>query len=677
MSRKTSFHSLLLNSNFQYEDSHLGNKILFSTGIPPLVELWENILCNDRILLFERNKNLYEITALQVIHKSIHRDNRYPLSIQVQKLGQSRNVSLKFDLPFSALYGTIEMDQATFEAYWNACGRVDEAYEIVPRDASLYNHENFSVRVASSWEDMEFVKWIAQFHDFGYSACFLNLILEEGNERKAAMGVKFSSQVEDKDIELRNRLFGEDLPLIDKNSLIISRIYAEGKKFKLHEHLLNALLKIASSLVSHPQYSLIEGISYDFHPIVAIKLDFNYCAPKYKTGVFYYWKFLFFNRLPRKEEKRARDILAQRREENFWIIYGKKEFLELSFSKQAWGLEYDDKNNNGIWHVLKKGDVVFLCAKEDKKIYGYQIVDHKSSSPLISGFDFYKLWIKFNDPIQANEPFSVTKDLHISGKGILPIERKTGKSWKNRLSQHKVKSTSKTMSSKTYWLVLGTDENLQMGFSKKLWALTDAPVNTERWGQLMPGDVLLFCKNKKEIVGYGEVRDTRRSQESMFKRFPLVIDLGYLNTQSKTTLLASEINALTKGGGMQNFTEYGDAIMDRLKGKKAKPEPPTTLTPSQVSTPPTPQLSKDNALIINEVKSLIGKGELSQALRHKSLIELLRQNHTGLFDDLMMMGSRYERVQSMYLNKQLSALEKMEEEDTLILKFFDILKKVD
>ena len=410
----------------------------FSPENDDLVEIWGNRIYGDKILLIEDDlvSDYINIYSLKVVNKSVTTDYKSPLQIYVDIVGETSFYDLEFDVKNDVI---INFNRVKFEDYWGQS--VSDSRSVKPylsknEPIYLYERDGYKIYVAYRREDKDFIKKISSFHSFGYSPCFLQMIAMYNNNKVGAIGVKYSSQVKNKDLQRRKRLFKQELKYVKNNSLLISRLYSKPKKFKIHYHLIKSLEQLSKGLVTQPEYSVIEGVSYDFHPVARL-LNYNILAPTYVNGAYYYYKNIFKHqrRTPNIEYKEVRRIHELRKNKNYWILYGRHDLILKSFQINAWGLKDGEELyvNRGAWHVMKEGDVVFLCERKTRNLFGIQYVKNKRLKKDGGIYKNYPLWIEFKEAKRIRTPFAIAEKYFIQNRGISSLEQKKGTKWEDRI----------------------------------------------------------------------------------------------------------------------------------------------------------------------------------------------------------------------------------------------------
>jgi hypothetical protein len=400
-------------------------------------KIWSAALKGYKFLIVNESERYYDLYAVEVSQKRLSTNFQNPLEIKVKVLGATSLLSFPFPEDREIAF----LDSATYDKYWEEAVMHPEPAGALggsPDSDIIYMDDDYSIYVASSLEDIHFIQQIAQLHAFGYKKSFLNLICLYKGERKGAICVNYSDFEASKELQKRKNFFRKDLKFVKNNSLMISRIHSEPRKFKIHMHLIKCVEQYAKGLVTQPEFSYIEGISYDYHPVSKL-LNYNIIVPDRKEGVYYYFKRVFEHqqRKEKLEIGNIRKLLKERQELNFWILSGNRRLIIRSFEAMEWGLhDKTERNyNRGAWHIMKEGDVVFMCDKDTFELLGYLVVKSKRRKSREEEFGQYPLWMEFSEAVQNRNPFKISQKYFANYSGVANLERNKGRKW-----YHNIKS---------------------------------------------------------------------------------------------------------------------------------------------------------------------------------------------------------------------------------------------
>jgi hypothetical protein len=198
------------------------------------------------------------------------------------------------------------------------------------------------------------------------------------------------------------RIFRDEYATIRRNAMRYVRLYDDPSakaKFRIHNVLAQAYEHISPLLLGEP-ISIIESISYDYHPVAA-KRDYNIEPPTRVDGSFYYWKAYYLptvdsQTLSEKEavSVRIHHLLSLRCGRRYLIAPGATQDIAFGIEKKAWAVRYSPVNT-GLWHLLSKGDVVLLKDRDDR-VRGYGIVEGTKKYKM-KGREDFPLWIDFSE----------------------------------------------------------------------------------------------------------------------------------------------------------------------------------------------------------------------------------------------------------------------------------------
>ena len=202
---------------------------------------------------------------------------------------------------------------------------------------------------------------------------------------------------------------------------------------EIHRALLSALDRIAPNLFSEP-ISIIEAVSYDYHPVVERE---NYFVepPDTVDSSFYYWKpfYLSSAHMPIEAKIRAsrsdiKQILTARRKLNHWIAVAREGRLPLARAKQAWAVRRRPRTT-GYFRLLNKGDLVFMLTENNHVQYYGSVSSTLIES--VSGLEAYPLWIHFarvvtNFDIDVSEHMETNWFREIRYGGLFPVPNEFG-----------------------------------------------------------------------------------------------------------------------------------------------------------------------------------------------------------------------------------------------------------
>ena len=207
------------------------------------------------------------------------------------------------------------------------------------------------------------------------------------------------------------RLYGDHFNWVRDRSIKIIRIYSKPKKWKVHEALLETIIRLAPILIEE-QIAMVEAVSYDFHPL-AQYFGFNIEIPFQMEGSFYYWKPFFLpaslrhrTTASRFRLERVKSILNARRNCSYYMVAAQSRNMHLAIRKKAWAIRYLFA---GQWRSLSKGDVVFFKT-EDECIVAYGIVSNTEKRG-VKGLEKFPLWIDFDDGIVGGFSIDLSKYL--------------------------------------------------------------------------------------------------------------------------------------------------------------------------------------------------------------------------------------------------------------------------
>lgn len=388
------------------------------------LELWSSAMVDDLLVTIcvETRTAFYCRVAgktLRVANRPLDAGNRGP-SLVMEVFGAATIKSIPSEVFFGFLKGQ-SASQATFESLWGQMAPFETTLDSLKADVSWPNTGDYIVSFAETHDDMAFVKNAASFHPFGNTSASVILIARRNNVRVGAVLAEFSRYAEHNH-RASYHVFAGGYFQIKPAAIFVKRLVdvpGIDRKFRIHDALLEALEHIAPSLMSDP-LSIIEGISYDFHP-VAHNRGYNIHLPIRPDGYFYYWKPYFIPRIetPPPNENVLQDvrrILRTRKENTYWMVPVKSHDLRLAERRAAWAVRRSSLNTES-WRQLQPGDIVLL-KNENDVVAGFGRVARTKIS-YEKGFEAFPLWIEFDE-------------IHVNAR--IPVAQHTEASWYSNAS---------------------------------------------------------------------------------------------------------------------------------------------------------------------------------------------------------------------------------------------------
>lgn len=413
--------------------------------------LWEHTLKDDLVMIVAFEGDYITRYAYRVLGKAISPpklssvpDDK-PYTILLESLGVGYLKTLKGEAFFYSDPSPYA-PRPIFKELWEECHLTTASPYNHPQQLLSPKDAKYSIHIAASREDYDFVSRIAVFHPFGARKAFLTLIATTGNIPVGAILIQPSvdSNVSHK---AAWRIFREDYTWIQKQAITIVRIYSSPtakSKWAVHKALMEAAIFIAPALVAEP-LSVIEGVSYDYHP-VTIPLGFQVEVPKKLERAFYYWKPV---NLPSKIRvvtniaetmREIHELLERRRAVHYWLAPGPHAGIEVGIRRSAWALHKHDINV-GRWRMLSPGHIVFLMSPE-KRIKAYGIVAG-TEKRIVQGLEKFPLWIDFRKDMALDLDLDISEQMkatwfsEIKYSGLVPLPEEFGAELKGLADQQK------------------------------------------------------------------------------------------------------------------------------------------------------------------------------------------------------------------------------------------------
>lgn len=386
--------------------------------------LWGQILEKDLIICLSFENNAITIHAFRVTGKGVKlfdvsafSDER-PLLAFIELVGIGKTSELTAAKYFSTDFLPYT-PRPLFQQLWEQCSPIDDDDSFNRSSGGRWlcpSTSKYEISLASSEEDYEYVLRIAVFHPFGPRKAFLTLIARLDGRRVGAILVEYA--IDSQRIHRASwHIFRKEYLWIRKRAVQIARIYSDPNsphKWQVHKALLEAVIQVAPSLTTEP-ISMIEGVSYDYHPI-ALPLGFNVEVPHKVEGSFYYWKPInlpssqYADALEVNETKAAvHHILNLRRQSHYWLVVGSRDNILRAIGKNAWALRRQPVNT-GRWRSISEGHTLFFMSV-DKRIRAYGKVV-STSLRYVEGLEDYPLWIDLSPNIVTDLDIDISEHIN-------------------------------------------------------------------------------------------------------------------------------------------------------------------------------------------------------------------------------------------------------------------------
>jgi hypothetical protein len=291
-------------------------------------------------------------------------------------------------------------DRDLFMDLWQQC--------VIRTDIPTAQHQQmpiavtnkYEIYIASSKADNAFIAAAATNHPFGLRNAFLKLICFQDGRRVGALLAELGID------ELRThhaqwQIFRNELYHIQQQAISIARIYSgPGTTFRrsVHKALIEVLINLAPALVNGT-LSIIDGVSYDYHP-VALSLGFHAYVPDRLEDSFYYWKPINIKVQFEKDQLNRDSILAKvrrliqkRKTISYWLAPGHSSDINLAKTKKAWAIRRN-KRNTGRWRALYPGNTIFLMTRAGILEVCGDV--KKTEMCTVPQFEAFPLWIAFD-----------------------------------------------------------------------------------------------------------------------------------------------------------------------------------------------------------------------------------------------------------------------------------------
>ena len=408
--------------------------VLFLGDSPREKELWSAVMADDLILVVAPESDRFHVFACVVRGKGFVRqvrDDGLPFIVNVAIEGQTTTRSIR---PAALFQQEIFAGRAPFQELWEACAPVK-----VEADAEapwLWSEDPYTITVAQNDQDVAFVRDIAKLHPFGYREAFVMLIARRAGRRVGAALLQPAWSREQYHSAAWH-VFRESYVWIREHAVEVLRLYSthSASRWRVHRALLKGIAEVAPLIARRP-LSIIEGVSYDFHP-VAEELRYFIEVPRHLDGSFYYWKPFTLPagfELPTDSlewysdvRTRAHDILDRRKRVAYWLAWVREHTLPQAMERSAWALRRNI-TNNGSWRTLAKGHIIFLTTS-DGIVRAAGTVE-ATEIRTIAGLEEFPLWIDFASPVTSDIQINIrqrlktawTERMRGGGLALIPAE---------------------------------------------------------------------------------------------------------------------------------------------------------------------------------------------------------------------------------------------------------------
>jgi len=326
--------------------------------------------------------------------------------------------------------------RATFQPIWEDCEPETRRY---PQTKPwTFTIDDYEVSLAQDDADYEFVRRVAERHPFGLASAFVVLVARRDGKRFGAvlMGPAWTQTYTH---NAAWRIFHEHYVHIREHAVELFRLYwaRSASRWRVHRALLTAASEVAPHIARRP-LSVIEGASYDYHPVPA-RLGYYVDVPRRPEGAFYYWKpftipsgvetpaaISIDNQLTRL---RLENVLTNRRGRHYWLAWAQAEPLRHAIQRGAWAL-HRNVANVGRWKLLRPGHEVFLTT-HDRVVRAVGKVT-KTEFRSVQGLEMFPLWIDFAEGMVTNASVDIRDALKgvwfkgLDRGGLIPLPPELG-----------------------------------------------------------------------------------------------------------------------------------------------------------------------------------------------------------------------------------------------------------
>ena len=486
--------------------------------------VWEGLYIGDHVIIWDQVGNTFHLLAAIVLGKSLDLNvpkSERPLRLILNVQGASRSEKI----PFHGYNSRSDLfcPQPEFKELWGICDVLD-ATKPKEFDPFFYEWEGFSIRVASSQSDFEYIEIFAKTHSFGYRKAYVTFIAYYSGKRVGAILAEPSYTIKYPHTTTA-RLFGSDYEFLRFDSLSIKRIFASSEsqnKMKVHEALLRGLIEVAPFLVERP-IRILEAVSYDYHPL-SDKLGFHAELPDSPTGSIYYWKPFNIskdyieNRISTGYELKhaVHAFIESRNNLRFFCVYASIQNIRRSMREKAWAVKNSLKNR-GVWKSLSRGDIVFFI-RDRQFLEGYARVERTRFDETLGDYplriDFNYFDVPYVSVDLTLDPLSVWNEFR-SDRGIFILQNLSGSKLKEIVDRRQ--SEDKMWVKPNAYLLPGTEfvQIPKQIFVIQAWVLKDSILPTirdifhsngytvthadDREGQIIFGDIWKLM-NEAQIV---------------------------------------------------------------------------------------------------------------------------------------------------------------------------------